>query len=85
MKRTSDMDKLPDFYYDEESPSEYGTIVLIMVFVLFLLLCGWTNNIPIVYWSNTKNECVKVIKQGYECPCSDIDLKNDSYEKVWVK
>lgn len=50
---------------------------------MFCVYC--INSFPIVYWSYSKDECVKVFKDGVYYPCSEIDFKNDKYEMIWVK
>ena len=48
-------------------------------------LCG---SVPVVYWSVSKNECIKIIvfdrnkKEWVEKDCSTIPKQ---YEKIWVE
>ena len=37
---------------------------------------------PVVYWSTSSNECVKVIYDGIETGCNELPEK---YERIWVK
>lgn len=62
----------------------WGIVYLVFVVMLFCVVY-LSLDIPIVYWSTANNECVKVLKDGVECDCSEIDLLNVHYEKVWVK
>ena len=39
-------------------------------------------SLPVVYWSYSTDECVKVIYDGYETDCSELPEK---YERIWVK
>jgi len=61
-----------------------GNMKVLVIGVIMWLLCvfmNYLNNLPIVYWSTSKNECIKV----HNGNCSDIDFANDKYEKVWVE
>lgn len=52
---------------------------------LACVLMWQLNDRPVVYWSNTKNECVKVFTSGQECDCSTINFETDRYEIVRVR
>lgn len=44
-----------------------------------------TDTIPVVYWSTSKDECVKVY-DGYQIiECSEFDFYDTRYERIWVK
>ncbi len=61
-------------------------LFIIGIIVYLGCIIHWQiNKVPTVYWSNTKNKCVKVLLSGQECDCSSINFKTDKYEKVWVK
>ena len=65
-----------------------------ILFILYLvgigLLSGYltisaTKSIPVVYWSASKDECVKVY-DGYQIiECSEFDFYDTRYERIWVK
>lgn len=60
-------------------------ILHIMIILFCMAVIHEINTLPIVYWSNTQNKCVKVFKDSAECDCSVVDLINDKYERVIVK
>lgn len=44
-----------------------------------------TDTIPVVYWSTSKDECVKVY-DGYQIiECSEFDFYDAKYERIWAK
>ena len=44
-----------------------------------------TDTIPVVYWSTSKDECVKVY-DGYQIiECSEFDFYDTKYERTWVR
>jgi len=60
-------------------------LVYTILIIVFIAILAWFNkcaDIPIVYWSNSKNECVKVIIKGIDCDCKQLP---DKYERIWVK
>lgn len=57
------------------------TFITITCLLLFYLIHSQLT-LPIVYWSTSKNECVKVIIKGQDCDCSKLPEK---YERIWVK
>ena len=68
------------------------TIRLILLVICSIMvgyfLSKLAGSIPIVYWSVSKNECVKVVvfdrnkKEWVEKDCSTIPKK---YERMWVE
>lgn len=71
-------------------------VIFIDCFLLFLSFVGIiilssylaisaTKTIPAVYWSTSKDECVKVY-DGYQIiECSEFDFYDTRYERIWVK
>jgi len=63
-------------------------LLVICSIIIGYFLSRIAGSIPVVYWSVSKNECVKVVvfdlnkKDWVEKDCSTIPKK---YEKVWVK
>ncbi len=56
-----------------------------LIIILFLAILAWFNSnldIPVVYWSYSKNKCVKVVKKWIDCPCDKLNYK---YERILVK
>lgn len=71
-------------YYTNEQESDSPWFALFIFFVMCVfavMVIKEVNKIPVVYWSVTKNECVKVS----DGKCSDIDFEKDKYEKIWVE
>ena len=56
--------------------------ILIMLMILACFLFLEAANTPVVYWSTSKNECVKIEVRGEDCGCSELP---DKYERIWVK
>lgn len=55
---------------------------LLVVLAAFVIIENHFS-IPDVYWSTSKNECVKVVSDGgIESGCSDLPEK---YHRIWVK
>jgi hypothetical protein len=58
-----------------------GMVITIVVFVSTSI-----SNVPIQYYSNTTNKCVKVEYNGYDCGCEFLTKnKIEKFERVWVK
>ena len=57
-------------------------VISTIIFTLLLILC--IKEPPVVYWSTSRDECVKIIIKGEDHSCGGYnDL--DRYRKVWVK
>jgi hypothetical protein len=59
--------------------------VITLLIFLTLGICVWVidqADVPVVFWSHSKDECVKIIIKGSECDCSVVPEK---YTRVWVK
>ena len=58
---------------------------LIIVVACILAAHMLTDTIPVVYWSTSKDECVKVY-DGYQIiECSEFDFYDAKYERIWAK
>lgn len=42
-------------------------------------------DMPVVYWSHSKQSCVKVMVKGECMECSEFDFENAKYETVYVE
>lgn len=60
-------------------------LTIIVIFILLISIVRYIDSLPIVFVSWTTGQCVKVIKYGQECPCSDIDLINNKYIEKRVR
>ena len=59
-----------------------GTILLCFVLLYFVVI--YPDPIPIVYWSASQNECVRIETLGVDYSCDDF--KNyERYHKIWVE
>jgi len=58
--------------------------IIIALFAVYsmILFHGHKEPFPTVYWSTSKDQCVKIIKNDIECGCENIPAK---YRKVWVE
>lgn len=54
--------------------------VIFMIVALFTI--KYWLNMPVVYWSTSKNECVSIWIDGKEYGCENMPEK---YERVYVK
>ena len=61
-----------------------GICVCIMILFLWFLILE-LHDLPIVYWSTSKDECVKVVIKGDDCACDNYFLGLKKYERIWVK
>lgn len=68
-------------------------ILRVVLFILCSIVIGYflskiVGSVPIVYWSTSKDECVKIVvfdtdkKEWVETNCNNIPKK---YEKIYVK
>ena len=62
---------------------KFSDFLWVLFFIGFLI---WSVesyfSTPVVYWSTSSNECVKVMVDGVETNCDEMPEK---YERVWVK
>ena len=60
------------------------TDFLLGLLIMGLLIFGIESyfSTPVVYWSTSSNECVKVMYDGIETGCDKLPEK---YSRVWVK
>lgn len=54
----------------------------IFIICLVMTLPFLVKPLPIVYYSHTKQECVKILIEGIEYDCSEIPAR---YERIWVE
>lgn len=57
-----------------------GACLVVAIFLMTVFL--FVDPVPVVYWSTSKNECVRIEIKGEVFDCSDMPEK---YERVWVK
>ena len=63
-------------------------LLIVCSIIIGYFLSKLVGSIPIVYWSTSKDECVKIIvfdknkKEWVEKDCTDIPKK---YERIWVE
>jgi len=58
------------------------TMWLLFLTMLFFICFYSYFSLPDVYWSYSKNKCVRVICNGVELGCSDLPEK---YNRIMVK
>lgn len=58
--------------------------VIFVCLVVFSGIVYISDNTPTVYESYSTGKCIKAYKGEHEIPCESIDLKNDSYDLVWL-
>jgi len=62
---------------------KFSELLLAAIIIFFFL---WAVriyfDIPIVLWSASKNQCVKIMYDGEEIDCSELP---ERYERIWVK
>lgn len=64
----------------EDSEFIAGICALLFVVVITLAILQVWFSTPIVYWSASKDRCVKV--ENCDCTCDSLPEK---YERVWVE
>lgn len=63
-------------------------LLIVCSIIIGYFLSKLVGSIPIVYWSTSKDECIKIIvfdankKEWAEKDCSNIPKK---YERIWVE
>ena len=70
-----------EFIKEEKSLIVAVLFVVAIYFFVFLLA---PPELPVVYWSTSKNECVRIEIKGEEINCDEL-YKYNRYERVWVK
>lgn len=62
---------------------KFTDFLWLLIFVL-VIIYGIESyfSAPVVYWSTSSNECVKIIHDGVETGCSELP---DGYIRRWVK
>ena len=56
--------------------------IVILILIAFAFMFYWASQLPVVYWSTSRDACVKVIVGDKIRSCDTLPTK---YERIWVK
>jgi hypothetical protein len=60
-----------------------GAVIWCIIALVFTVFVVMKDDIR-VYWSTSKNECVKILVNGKESSCTELS-NYPKHEKVWIK